>query len=108
MPINSPHKEGHKCVSADGLMLFFQRIKEKKANKFLYVAIRDTQADPWSPPINLGPMPVTESSLPAIYSLSSDGTKLYFYDHPYSEPQSGGQGKSDIWYLPIIIPSELM
>jgi serine/threonine protein kinase len=100
-PINSPHKEGHKCVSSDGLMLFFQRIKENKANKFLYVAIRDTQADPWSPPINLGPMPVPGSSLPAIYSLSCDGTELYFCDHPFFEPQPGSHGQSDIWYIPI-------
>jgi hypothetical protein len=101
MPINSPHKEGHKCVSANGLMLFFQRFEENKANKFLYVTIRDTQADPWSPPINLGPMPVPGSSLPAIYSLSCDGTELFFCDHPFFEPQPGGYGNTDIWYLPI-------
>jgi serine/threonine protein kinase len=100
-PINSPHKEGHKCVSADGLMLFFQRIKGNEANKFLYVTIRDTKADPWSQPINLGPMPVPGSSIPAISSLSCDGTELYFCDHPFFEPQPGGQGQSDIWYMPI-------
>jgi len=105
-PINSPYKEGHKCVSTDGLMLFFQRFKENEANRSLYVTIRDTKADPWSQPINLGPMLMLESSLPAIYSLSCDGTKLYFYDHPFFEPQAGGYGKSDIWYLPIIIPPD--
>jgi hypothetical protein len=102
-PINSPHKEGHKCVSTDGLMMFFQRFKGREANKFLYVTIRDTKGDPWSQPINLGPMPLGGTSIPAIYSLSSDGTKLYFCDHPFSEPQSGGYGKSDIWYMPIIV-----
>jgi Tol biopolymer transport system component len=102
-PINSPHKEGHKCVSTDGLMLFFQRIEGRQANKSLYVTIRDTKADPWSQPINLGPMPLGGASIPAIYSLSSDGTKLYFCDHPFVEPQSGGYGKSDIWYMPIIV-----
>ena len=102
-PINSPHKEGHKCVSTDGLMLFFQRIEGRQANKSLYVTIRDTKADPWSQPINLGPMPLGGASIPAIYSLSCDGTKLYFCDHPFCEPQSGGYGKSDIWYMPIIV-----
>ena len=102
-PINSPHKEGHKCISTDGLMLFFQRIEGRQANKSLYVTIRDSKADPWSQPINLGPMPLRGSSIPAINSLSCDGTKLYFCDHPFLEPQSGGYGKSDIWYLPIIV-----
>jgi hypothetical protein len=82
-------------------MLFFQRFKGRDANKFLYVTVRDTKADPWSQPINLGPMPILGSSVPAIYSLACDGTKLYFCDHPFFESQSGGYGKSDIWYLPI-------
>jgi len=105
-PINSPYKEGHKCVSTDGLMLFFQRFKEGEANKSLYVTIRNKKAEHWTQPINLGPLPVPGSSMPAIYSLSCDATKLYFCDHPFFEPQPGGQGKSDIWYLPIIIPPD--
>jgi hypothetical protein len=103
-PINSPHKEGHKCVSTDGLMLFFQCFRNNETNKLLYVTIRDTKADPWLRPINLGPMPVAGSSIPAIYSLSCDGTKLYFCDHPFADPQPCGHGQSDIWYLPILLP----
>ncbi len=87
-------------------MLFFQRFEDGGANKFLYAAMRDTKAEPWSDPINLGPLPVSGSSIPAIYSLSCDGTKLYFCDHPFFEPQPGGQGKSDIWYLPIAVSSQ--
>jgi len=105
-PINSHNKEGHKCVSADGLMLFFQRFKGRETNKFLFATVRDTKSDPWSKPINLGPMPLQEKSIPAIYSLSCDGTKLYFFDHPFFKPQPGGYGKSDIWYLPITVPRD--
>ncbi len=100
-PINSVHKEGHKCLSSDGLILFFQRIKGNEANKFLYATIRETKTDAWSLPVNLGPMPVPDPSLPAISSLSHDGTKLYFFDHPFRDPQPGGFGQQDIWYLPI-------
>jgi serine/threonine protein kinase len=105
-PINSPHKEGHKCVSTDGRMLFFQRFKEGEANKSLYVTIRDKKAEPWTQPVNLGPMPVPGSSMPAIYSLSCNGTELYFCDHPFFEPQPDTHGKSDIWYIPIKVSSQ--
>lgn len=105
-PINSPNKEGHKCVSADGLILFFQRFKGRETNKFLFATMRDTKSDPWSQPTNLGPLPVQGASIPCIYSLSSDGTKLYFCDHPFFKPQSGGYGKTDIWCLPIIVPRD--
>ncbi len=105
-PINSVHKEGHKCLSSDGLILFFQRIEGNEANKILYAAVRETKADTWSPPINLGAMPVPDPSLPAISSLSHDGTKLYFFDHPFQAPQPGGYGQQDIWYLPIIASSD--
>jgi hypothetical protein len=46
-------------------------------------------------------MPVPDPSIPAISSLAYDGTKLYFFDHPFSNPQPGGYGQQDIWYLPI-------
>ncbi len=103
-PINSPHKEGHKCLSSDGLILFFQRFKGREANRFLYATTRETKKDPWSPPINLGPVPIPDSSVPAVSSLSHDGTRLYFFEHPFFAPLPGGQGQQDIWYLPIDIP----
>jgi hypothetical protein len=87
-------------------MLFFQRFKGHNINKSLYVTFRNKKSDPWSKPANLGPMPVSGSSIPAIYSWSCDGSKLYFCDHPFAEPQSGGYGNSDIWYLPISVPND--
>ena len=102
-PINSPYKEGHKCISADGLMFFFQRFKGRETNKLLFATIRDTKTDPWSQPFNLGPIPLGGASVPAIYSLSCDGTELYFCDHPFFESQAGGHGKTDIWYVPITV-----
>jgi hypothetical protein len=99
-PINSPAIEGRKCVSADELILFFQR---PDVSESLYVTTRESKTDPWSPPIDLGPV-LAGSKMPFITSLSSDGTELYFCDHTWTEPRAGGYGREDISYLPITIP----
>jgi len=96
-PINSPALEGRKCVSADERILFFQR---PDVGGSLYVATRQSKTDPWSSPVDLGPV-LAGSKMPYITSLSADGTELYFCDHPWTEPRAGGQGREDIWYLPL-------
>ncbi len=97
-PVNSPALEGRKCMSADERILFFQR---PEVGESLYVATRESKTDPWSAPIDLGPV-LTGSKMPYITSLSADGAELYFCDHPWTEPRTGGQGREDIWYLPLI------
>jgi serine/threonine protein kinase len=99
-PVNSPALEGRKCTSADERILFFQR---PDVGESLYVATRESKTDPWSSPVDLGPV-LTGSKMPYITSLSADGAELYFCDHPWTEPRTGGQGREDIWYLPITIP----
>ena len=106
-PINIPYVEGRKCLSADERILFFQRIRQGETidgkqtyDESFYAATRDSKAHPWSQPIDLGPA-LQGSEIPFIYSLSSDGSELYFCDHPWTDPRPGGFGKSDIWYLPI-------
>jgi serine/threonine protein kinase len=99
-PINSPAIEGRKCVSADELILFFQR---PDVSESLYVTTRESKTDRWSQPIDLGPV-LAGSKMPFITSLSSDGSALYFCDHTWTEPRVGGYGREDIWYLPITIP----
>jgi tRNA A-37 threonylcarbamoyl transferase component Bud32 len=96
-PINSPASEGRKCISADDLILFFQR---PDVGESLYVTTRESKTDPWSQPIDLGPV-LAGSKMPFITSSSSDGTELYFCDHTWTEPRAGGYGREDIWYLPI-------
>jgi len=101
-PINSPAVEGRKCISADELILFFQR---PDVGESLYVTTRESKTNPWSQPIDLGPV-LAGSKMPFITSLSSDGTELYFCDHTWTEPRVGGYGREDIWYLPIAIPRD--
>jgi serine/threonine protein kinase len=99
-PINSPAREGRKCISADELILFFQR---PDVGESLYVTTRESKTALWSQPIDLGPV-LAGSKMPFITSLSSDGSELYFCDHTWTEPRAGGYGREDIWYLPITIP----
>ena len=96
-PVNSPAAEGRKCLSADERCLFLQRTD---VGESLYVAIRESKTDPWSSPIDLGPL-LAGSKIPFITSLSADGSELYFCDHTWTEPRTGGHGREDIWYLPV-------
>ena len=108
-PINSPFVEGRKCLSIDERVLFFQRIRNESHpdgrrgfSEWFYAATREAKTDPWSEPIDLGPV-FEGSEIPFIYSLSSDGSGLYFCDHPWAAPRAGGHGGCDIWYLPIVV-----
>jgi hypothetical protein len=57
----------------------------------LWVATRQSTADPWSPPVNLGSA-VNTSSGELRPSLSFDGTSLYFHSN-----RSGSFGSVDIY-----------
>jgi len=113
-PINSPFVEGRKCLSIDERVLFFQRIRNESRpdgqrgfGEWFYAATREAKTDPWSEPIDLGSA-LEGSEIPFIYSLSSDGSGLYFCDHPWAAPRAGGHGNCDLWYLPIVIsPGEV-
>ena len=100
-PVNSQTAESRKCLTADELILFFQR---PNLSESLYAATRDSKSDYWSKPIDLGPV-LAGSKMPFMSCLSSDGSALYFCDHPWAEPREAGSGREDIWYLPITISS---
>jgi len=68
-PINSPAAEGRICLAADERILFFQR---PDVGESLYVTTRESKTDPWSEPIDLGPV-LAGSKMPLVTSLSSDG-----------------------------------
>jgi len=57
----------------------------------LWVTTRDTKLDPWSTPVNLGPV-VNTSSYELEPSISTDGLSLYFCSN-----RSDGFGGMDIW-----------
>ena len=92
--INSPEPEMSAVISSDGLTLYFS---SKRAGGFgwldLWKSTRTHKNDPWTSPVNLGPIVNSEVSDYAA-SISADGLEMYF-----NSPRPGGLGGwfGDIW-----------
>jgi len=84
-------------LSRDGLSLFLASSwpKDPRLNDWdLYVTTRPTRDDPWSEPVNLGPIVngVNSTSLNFCPAISADGLLLVF-----SSNRAGGSGGQDLW-----------
>jgi hypothetical protein len=92
--VNTPGFEGHGCISADGLELYF--LSENRPGGFgnydLWVTTRATKADKWGIPVNIGPTVNSSSQVPHGATISSDGLSLYFASN-----RAGGSGSWDLW-----------
>jgi WD40-like Beta Propeller Repeat len=65
----------------------------------LWVSTRDTTADPWSVPVNLGSV-VNGTANDGAPTLSSDGTELYFYSNRAgSIPDANGVPTNDLYVV---------
>jgi Tol biopolymer transport system component len=93
--INTSVQDQSPSISADGLMLFFDRGPDGSSDWDLWVTKRATKSDPWGEPVNLGPA-VNSSSWECAPSISVDGSTLVFWS---SRP--GGSGSSDLWQVSI-------
>ncbi len=76
----------------DGLEIFFTSNRTGGVGGGdLWTATRASISDPWSAPVNLGPL-VNSSVTDQRPSLSWDGTTMYF-----QSTRPGGSGGSDLW-----------
>ncbi len=76
----------------DGLEIFFDSNRAPGlGGPDLWTSTRASLSDPWSAPVNLGPV-VNSSATDARPSLSWDGTALYFHSN-----RPGGSGGVDLW-----------
>jgi len=90
--VNCPTWDYDPSISADELELYFTSNRPGgHGGTDIWVAKRATTDDPWSEPVNIGPVVNT-----AIYSqspsISADGLAIFFESN-----RSGGVGNSDIW-----------
>ena len=94
--VNTPGFEGHGCISADGLELYFLSVNRPggSGSNDLWVTTRATKADKWGIPVNLGPTVNSSSQVPHGATISSDGLSLYFASN-----RAGGSGSSDLWVV---------
>ncbi|MFC1652463.1 protein kinase [Planctomycetota bacterium] len=96
-PVNSPSIEATPSISADGLLLFFQsdRPGGYGGGADIWVARRKTTDDPWSEPVNLGPV-ISTWGFDGNPIISADGSTLYFVSN-----RPGGHGDEDLWQVSI-------
>ena len=96
-PVNSPDIEATPSISADGLLLFFQsnRTGGYGGQVDIWVVRRKTTDDPWSEPVNLGPV-INTWGFDGTPSISADGSTLYFASN-----RPGGHGDEDLWQVSI-------
>ena len=95
--LNSANDDGHTCLSPDGLVLFFESDRPD-GNFALWMTRRASRSDPWTIPINLGPV-INRSYDESFPVLSPDERMLYF-----SSTRPGGLGGEwgDIWKAPVL------
>lgn len=91
--VNSPTaNDGQPNLRRDGLELFFFSTRPGGLGmQDLYSATRASVHEPWSTPVNLGPL-VNSPAPDTRPSLSWDGTTLYF-----GSGRPGGEGDSDLY-----------
>jgi len=78
--LNSPSVDRQPAIGRDGHEIFFASDRPgigTSGNLDLWTATRPTTSDPWSAPVNLGPV-VNSGFIDARPAISFDGTTLYF------------------------------
>jgi len=95
--INSPAQDARVSLSTDGLVLLFDSARaEGYGSGDLYMMTRRMLADPWSPPMNLGPA-INTSAFEESPAFSPDGSTLY-----WDSARPGGYGGHDLWQARLI------
>ena len=95
--VNSSSQDARPCISADGLVLFFDSQRPGGYGYGdLYMTTRASRSDPWGRPVNLGPT-VNSSAFEELPYISADGRTLYL-DRANASNWSDGS----LWQLPII------
>lgn len=90
--LNTPSIERQTTIRRDGLEIFFGSNRPGGYGFFdLWVSTRATTSDPWSPPVNLGPV-VNTAFTDGGPAISADGTVLYI-----SSNRLGGFGSFDLY-----------
>jgi hypothetical protein len=87
--LNGPFADQAPDVRHDGLELFMQ--SNRSGNTDIWVSTRETVFEPWSDPLNLGPV-VNSLFVDGQPSLSSDRKTLYFFSN-----RPGGLGGNDLY-----------
>ena len=93
--VSSPSGEQGPFISRDGLQMYLASDRPGTyGGQDLWVSTRASTLDPWSTPVNLGPV-VNSAGVESQPALSFKGTELYFVsDRPGFVP---GPDPQDLW-----------
>ena len=90
--LSSPARDTRTAIRRDGLEIFVSSARPGGVGgEDIWVSTRDSTRDPWSTPVNLGPV-VNSPAFDGGPALSWDGTTLYFHSE-----RPGGFRKRDLW-----------
>jgi len=90
--VNSSDDDVDPCLSRDGLTLLFVSDRPDGCGNYdIWMSKRPTIGDPWSEPVNLGPV-VNSVGMEGNLDLSDDGLALVF-----SSKRDGTYGNFDLW-----------
>ncbi len=90
--LSTPFIDRQTAIRRDGLEIFFGSNRPGGYGLFdLWVSTRATTSDPWSPPVNLGPV-INTALTDGGPAISADGTVLYI-----SSNRGGGFGSFDLY-----------
>lgn len=93
--LSSPFNDQQPAIRRDGLEMFLASDRTGTlGNVDLWVSTRASTSDPWSTPVNLGPV-VNSVFADGGPELSRDGTELYFHS-PFRSGNVGGP-MFDLW-----------
>jgi Tol biopolymer transport system component len=88
--VNSRVPDSHPCLSADGLMLWFN--SDRSGRRDLYEAVRAAPDKPWGKAVSLGPAVNAPDHWDSDPCVSADGRTLLF-----DSERPGGCGGKDLW-----------
>lgn len=93
--LSGPFRDTRTAISRDGLELILSSDVTGRlggvGGQDLWVSTRATTTDPWSTPVNFGPV-VNTTAFDGAAALSFDGTTLYFFSN-----RPGGLGGNDLY-----------
>jgi len=77
--LSGPGRDTRTAISKDGLEMFISADRPGGVgSQDIWVSTRNTTADKWSTPVDLGPM-INSTAFDGAPALSRDGTTLYFF-----------------------------
>lgn len=96
--LGDPADDDDPCISADGRELYFA--SKRGGAQAIWAAVRDSSADPWSPPVRVAELSEVESKGPG---LTADALTIYL-SRNNDIYRATRVSRTAPWSLPMVVP----